>query len=254
MKRRGQMVAALAALVGSLTAGCTWSIPQDQLRSDIEDVTEAEVADLTLGNPRLGEGPVLSLTPPNRQVSLSTADLVAAIVVLDRYRSEYPAMRDAGAWVIACGDQEVGVGWSRKTDARPSMVEEITGGATGPYDDSYCEFPDLKRLGIEGAGGNFTRIGECNPALELLRIYSWDGMTDFGGLADLGHLRKLFILGTVDEPSVFPRIGSLEYLQVRLAEDTTANREALQARLPECEIQFTDEAGSVVQYPPDSDR
>jgi hypothetical protein len=54
-------------------------------------------------------------------------------------------------------------------------------------------------------------------------------------------LEWLAIEGSV-EVGDFPRIDGLAYLELHLAEDTDANRAALEARLPGCDVTFRDTA------------
>jgi hypothetical protein len=54
-------------------------------------------------------------------------------------------------------------------------------------------------------------------------------------------LEWLAIEGSV-EVGDFPRIDGLAYLELHLAEDTDANRAALETRLPGCDVTFRDTA------------
>ncbi|MDR1189377.1 MAG: hypothetical protein LBK95_18320 [Bifidobacteriaceae bacterium] len=242
-----------AALIALGVGGCDDPRLAEHVKADIEAVAEVQVSDFTAGNQALGEGTEISLTLPSGQATISTPDLVATILILDEHRAKNRSMRRISGWRIVAGEDSVSVGW---TDGRggsePTTVSEVSG-ASGPYDNSYCQLPDLKRMGIEGAGGDFARIGECNPMLEELRIYSWDEATDFERLAELGNLREIFVFGAVQDPGSFPRVDSLEFLQLHLAEDTTTNLEALQSRLPSCSITSIGADGQVSMDAPDVD-
>ena len=167
------------------------------------------------------------------QVVLSTEDLVAAVKVIDEYRPEHRVMYSQLGVLIIAGGIWISPGWS---DRGPDAVIDEIMNAFGPYNDSYCQLPDLVLLESAGRGSDFSQIGPCNPKLEQLWINSWPDSTGREGLAGLVNLKELAILGPVDDVTEIPALPSLEKLTIYLANDTPENRQQLAERLPNCKI------------------
>jgi hypothetical protein len=218
------------------------------VKADIEAATDLEVSYFTVGDQAVGEGHRLELALPDGQETFSTADLAATILVLDEHRAKNPSMRRSPGWSVVAGEDSMSVGWT----ADPESSVYDVGRTHSPHDDSYCRLPDLIWLEPAGPRSDLSRIGRCSPALSTLAIEDWGSSTGREGLADLGDLKELLIFGPVDDVSDIPALDSLEYLKLHLAEDTTANRDALQARLPDCTIHYTDANGQIAMYPVDS--
>ncbi|MDR2565544.1 MAG: hypothetical protein LBC97_05690 [Bifidobacteriaceae bacterium] len=108
------------------------------------------------------------------------------------------------------------------------------------YTDAFCEFPNLEALADTGVGSDFSDVGVCNPKLSDLGISAWRESTGHAGLAGLENLVVLIIGGELDFIEQIPVMPHLRELRLSLAEDTPANRQALQDRLPNCSIIFLD--------------
>jgi hypothetical protein len=199
----------------------------------VQAVVDVEVIGFHVSSEHSPSDTLLELGLPPGQMVLPASDLVAAVAALDQQRKERGAMRARNGLAIRSGAAYSRIGWSdRSVDA---VVVEITG-SLGPYNEAYCQLPELTGLGGAGLGSDLSRIGECSPKLEWLSIADWSEATGHEGLAGLANLRELVISGSVGDVDAVPALPSLEVLRLHLAVDTPENRARLALRLPGCHI------------------
>jgi hypothetical protein len=221
----------------------------ETITEEIEAAVEAPVVVFEMPPSTSGRYPALELGAGSGGEPVSAADVWAAVRVVGSHFHDSRLLQKSRSLdvTLAASEMQASISWWDPPDGGTGQVEAVY--TNIPYDDAFCELPGLFLLHDTGPGGDFGRIGECNPGLDELFIEDWAGSTGREGLGGLGRLRELRIGGAVDHVSEVPAPDSLESLEVGLAEDTTANREALQARLPGGETAATAGAGAKGAYP-----
>jgi hypothetical protein len=250
----GILVLALTMVALFNLPGCdNESALAQRVEADVQAASEAQASDFRIGDSSYGEDTSIRLEPPAAGSGISANDLVATLLVVDGYRRDNRALRRSTVLYISNSESDITAMWSGGSFLWGASAKLVrVQGATMAYTDAFCGLPDLEGLESPGAGSDFSRIADCNPKLTSLGILAWEESTGLDGLGGLGRLETLFVRGTVGDIEQVPKLASLKDLTLSLEEDTTANREALQSRLPGCSITYTDAAGQIAMYPSDS--
>jgi hypothetical protein len=246
-RRATRLAAAVCvlALAGVCLASCDGDQPPEkELRQEIEEEIEVATYGAVLafeladdhGNPNR-----VVLGPERGQTQVRSADVAAAIAVLDSHRADELVLGNGdlrlkitvdGAegpkptwadWDRAADDPywhlDTDDGWDWKLD---SVDSESMG--YGPW---MCGLPDLVGLAVPGPGSDFSLVGVCSPALEHLSMASWDESTGHDGLGDLPSLSSLHVEAGLTDLRDLPALDQLEDLTLPDVADTPENRDYL---------------------------
>ncbi|MDR2372735.1 MAG: hypothetical protein LBD77_01260, partial [Bifidobacteriaceae bacterium] len=202
------LLAGVACAAGALLAGlsgCGEEKLREEIVREIDAVTEGDVVNFSLPNKNDGQPNWVWLAPPESQQALSSADMAAAIAVIDSHRSD---SRLGGTRLrLVIGDEKVVMHplveatWSDDGSGEERVLTSIV--ANDPnaglsanefriaYGEWMCKFPRLEELVGTGPGSDFSRAGQCTPDLKSLSIGAWDASRGYEGLGDLGTLEWL---------------------------------------------------------------
>jgi hypothetical protein len=215
------------------------TVTEEQIAADVRAAVDATVADFAFPQRNHEQGAWILLDSQSTS-GVSPADVISAISVVDEYWSKsrrLPEILELSVYTTR--PEPVIAEWSKQPDDSGVRLVRIDG-LWDRYDESFGRWPALRGLGTLGPGSDFSRIGECNPNLETLVIGSWEESNGYEGLNDVHELRWLEIGGEVRNIGDLPLLANLEYLRLHLSEDTPANREKIQDRFPDCEIEFSE--------------
>jgi hypothetical protein len=234
---------ALACVAGLALLGlgaCGEEELRREIMGEIAAATAGRVVDFKLTDARVGQPSWVWLSPPEGEEDVTPEDIAAAMAVIDAHQSDRRLRR--GGIELAVDDDRslrqplVNAAWWETADGSDVELASISG-ASVVYGEWMCQFPHLRQLSMTGPGSDFSRVGECSPALEILEIGAWGESTGHEGLGDLKNLVGLSAFEGV-EPGEFPEFEGLTSLSVELVEDTDANRAAIEAKVPGSDVTF----------------
>jgi hypothetical protein len=213
-----------------------------QVRDSVQAELDAEVVNFDFPRRWVGEGASLRLAPARGEDVVSSADVVTAIAVVDRFRSKSRRLRADPDLTVDLGPG--GYVYARWSDPGDGLGVRLTSidGFDGAYGEWFCQLPLLLDLPKAGPGSDFSRVGECNPNAQSLPIAAWQDSVGYAGIGDLEHLTWLGIGGEVADPNELPFLENLEGTRLHLVEDTAENRAIVRAKFPRAEIEFFDSA------------